>query len=128
MLPSTINKSERYYAQSLLGYAFFRRGLIAEASLEGEQVQFFLVPEDSTASARTAFDQYRAYLEASGKAVKAAGTSDYVSLASVDPLYGGVFIEQKGRFLIGVIRVNNIPAAKMLLERMKKKLGTGDKL
>jgi hypothetical protein len=124
ILPSTINKSERYYAQSLLGYAFFRRGLIAEALLEGEHVQVFLVPEDSPASARRAFDQYRAYLEASGKAVQAAGTSDYISMASVDPLYGGVFIEQKGRYLVGVIRVNNIPAAKILLDRMKKKLGT----
>ena len=122
-LPATVIKSERYYAQSLLGYAFFRRGLMAEAMLDNEQVQFFLIPEESSATARRAFDQYREYLENAGKKVLATGSSGQASLSSVDPLYGGVIIEQKGRYVVGVIRANNIPAAKKLLEQMKAKLG-----
>ncbi len=122
-LPATVSKSERYYAQSLLGYAFFRRGLMAEAVLDKEQVQFFLIPEESPAAARKAFEQYREYLETSGKKVLSTGASGQASLSSVDPLYGGVIIEQTGRYLVGVIRANNIPAAKKLLEQMKAKLG-----
>ena len=52
-IPGVVSKSERYLAQSLLGYAFFRRGIIADAMLEGERVQVFVVYEDSPDRART---------------------------------------------------------------------------
>ena len=65
-VPAVVKKSERYIAQSLLGYEFFHRGLIADAVVNGAPVQVFLVPEQSREAARTTFDRYRAYLAGSG--------------------------------------------------------------
>ena len=121
-IPGVVSKSERYLAQSLLGYAFFRRGMIADAMLEGERVQIFVVYEDSPDRARKAFDDYRSYLKAEGQGVNVAETPDRISLASVDPLYGGVFVEQSGRYLIGAVRVKEISAAKQLVEQLRKRL------
>jgi hypothetical protein len=121
-IPGVVTKSERYLGQSLLGYAFFRRGMIADAMLGGERVQVFVVFENSPDAARKAFDDYRSYLKAEGQGVNVAETPDRISLASVDPLYGGVFVEQSGRYLIGAVRVKEISAAKQLVEQLRKRL------
>ncbi len=96
--------------------------MIADAMLEGERVQVFVVSEDSPDRARKAFDDYRSYLKAEGQDVNVAETPDRISLASVDPLYGGVFVEQSGRYLIGAVRVKEISAAKQLVEQLRKRL------
>ena len=104
-MPGIVPKTERYIAKSLLGYAFFRRGVIADALLEGERAQVFLVPEDSVSAAKETFDRYRSYLKAEGKNMQLREGRDFVSLAAVDPLYGGVFVEQSGRYIIGAVRL-----------------------
>ena len=122
-IPGIVPKTERYIAKSLLGYAFFRRGIIADALLEGERVQVFLVPEDSVSAAREAFDQYRSYLKAEGKNIQLQEERDYVSIMAVDPLYGGVFLEQSGRYIIGAVRIKEPSSATKLIERLREKLG-----
>lgn len=117
-VPGVLPGTERYIARSLLGYAFLRRGLIADAILEGEKMQVFLVPEDSKAAARKAFDQYHAYLRASGKGVQLTETGGQISLSAIDPLYGGVLVEQSGRYLMGGIRAKKISAAKKIVREM----------
>jgi len=121
-IPAVVRKSERYIAQSLLGYDFLRRGLIADAILEGEQVQVFLVPEDSRDAARGAFDRYRSYLKTSGKDLQVTGMPDRISMNAVDPLYGNVFVEQEGRFLIGAIRIRGDSTAKQLVEQLRRRV------
>lgn len=120
--PAVEPKSERYIAQSLLGYDFFRRGFVADAMLKDERVQLFLVPENSTEAARKAFDRYRVYLEGTGKITQVAGTWERRSLSAVDPLYGNVFVEQEGRFLVGAIRIKNIPSAKQLVGILRQRV------
>jgi hypothetical protein len=117
-VPGVLPGTERYIARSLLGYAFLRRGLIADAILEGEKMQVFLVPEDSKAAARKAFDQYHAYLRASGKGVQLTETGGQISLSAIDPLYEGVLVEQSGRYLMGGIRAKKISAAKKIVREM----------
>jgi hypothetical protein len=123
-LPGVAKKSERYIAKSLLGYEFFRRGIIADATLEEKQVQFFLVFEDSAAAARRAFDEYRAYLKISEKEIRISDKSDYISITANDPLYGGVVVAQSGSYLFGIIRLSNAESAKPILLQMRKKLGS----
>ena len=115
-------KSERYIAQSLFGYDFFRRGFVADTTLIDGQVQLFLVPEQSPEAARKAFDRYRSYLEASGKNTRVARPGERVSLSAVDPLYGNVFVEQEGRFLVGAIRIKDIPSAKRLVGIVRQRV------
>ena len=121
-MPGVVTKSERYLAQSILGYAFFRRGMIADAMLGGERVQVFVVFENSPGAARKAFDDYRAYLKAEGQEMNVTGTTDRISLTAVDPLYGGVFMEQSGPYLIGAIRMKEASAAKPIVEQLRKRL------
>jgi len=120
--PAVEPKSERYIARSLFGYDFFRRGFVADATLNDGQIQLFLVPEHSTESARKAFDRYRSYLETSGKNVQVTGPAERVSLSAIDPLYGNVFVEQSGRFLVGAIRVKDIPSAKQLVGLLRQRI------
>jgi hypothetical protein len=122
ILPAVVQKSERYVAQSLLGYSFFRRGLIADAVLEGEEVKVFVVTEESRDAARKAFDRYYLYLRTSGQDIQVMEAPDRISLAAVDPLYNNVFLELSDRYLIGVVKVKDVSAAKQLVEQMKKRL------
>jgi len=121
-IPSVVKRTERYVARSLLGYAFFRRGLIADAMRGGERLQVFLVPEDSPDRARQALDDYRAYLKAEGRKFT-AGPPGRNALSTVDPLYGGVFVEQSGSRLIGVIRAEDPGTARMLVDDLRRRLG-----
>jgi hypothetical protein len=121
-MPGVVTKSERYLAQSLLGYAFFRRGIIADAMLGGGRVQVFVVFENSTDAARKAFDDYRSYLKAEGQEVNVTGTTDRISLTAVDPLYRGVFVEQAGPYLIGAIRMKEASIGKPIVEKIRDRL------
>ena len=114
-VPGVLPGTERYIARSLLGYAFLSRGLVADAVLEGERMQVFMVPEDSKAAARKAFDQYQAYLRKSGKGLQLTETGGRISLSAIDPLYGGVLVEQSGRYIMGAIRAQKISAAKKIV-------------
>lgn len=121
-IPGVVTKSERYLAQSLLGYAFFRRGLIADAMLGGERVQVFVVLENSPDGARKAFDDYRSYLKAEGQAMNVTGATGRISITAVDPLYGGVFAEQTGSYLVGAIRMKEASAAKPIVEQLRERI------
>jgi hypothetical protein len=121
-VPGVLTKSERYVAQSLLGYDFFRRGLIADALLKNEQVQVFVVIEMTTEAAVKTIDQYRVSLRSSGSAVPVSKGNGRNSLEAIDPLYGKVYVEQAGRFVVGAVRIKDVPAAKQLVELVRMRV------
>jgi len=123
MVPAVVKKSERYVAQSLLGYDFFHAGLIADAIVNGVPVQVFLIPERSRDAARKTFDQYRTYLNQSGSDARVTEAKGRILLEAIDPLYGTVLVEQAGRHLIGAVRVNDGRAAKQLIEQLRSRVG-----
>jgi hypothetical protein len=121
-IPAILPKSERYLAQSLLGYAFFRKGLIADANDAGEAMRVIVVFETSVEGARKAFEEYQSYLKQEGQDVQVSGTPDKMVLVSVDPLYDGVYMEQSGRHLIGAIKVKKRDAARHVIEALWRKM------
>jgi hypothetical protein len=121
-IPAIVKKSERYIAQSLLGYAFFRRGIVADASLAGERVQVFVVIEDSAAVAQGTLDRYEAYLRKSGHGVGVNKAKEGISISAIDPLFGPVMIERTGRYLVGAVRMKEAMAAKPLIEQVRRRL------
>ena len=123
-VPAVVKKSERYVAQSLLGYDFFHAGLIADAIVNGVPVQVFLVPERSRDAARKTFDQYRAYLKQSGSDVRVTEAQGRILLEANDPLYGTVHVEQAGRHLVGAVRVKDGVAARQLIEQLRARVGS----
>ena len=122
-VPGIVRKSERYIAQSVLGYPFFRRGLTVDADSVGERTMVFVVIEDSAATARKAFDAYRTDLNTSGKIIASTESGGRPAIAANDPLYRGVYIEQSGRYLIGAIRLKDPSSAKPLVEALRARLG-----
>jgi hypothetical protein len=121
-IPARVPKSERYLAQSLLGYAFFRKGMIADAVAQDEKMQIFAIHEDTPADARKTFGQYYAYLKSETKSIQLTGNADQRLLVAVDPLYGGVLARQSGRYIIGAIRVKNNSLARQFIEQMHKRI------
>lgn len=122
-IPSMVPKSERYLAQSLLGYAFFRRGFVMDATVSGESMRVFVVTEDSKESARKSFDTYRAYLKEEGQGVKVVETKDQRVLTATDSLYGDVLVEESGPYLIGAIKIKEKDAAKRIVGQLRAKMG-----
>jgi len=121
-LPEIVRKSEQYIAQSVLGYEFFRTGMVADALLRGQPVRIFLVIESSAEAARTAFERYRASVNVTDTAIQAKGSKARPSLSAVDPLYGTVYAEQAGRYVIGAVRITDPEAAQQFIGRMAANL------
>ena len=121
-IPAIEPKSVRYIAQSLLGYDFFRKGVMADAVLKDEKVQVFLVLENSAAAAQKVFDRYCQYLKTSGKNVQIDRRQHRVSLRASDPLYGTVVVDQAGHFIFGSVRVKDISGAQQLIDKLCKRI------
>ncbi len=126
-VPAVVKKSERYVAQSLLGYEFFKRGLIADAMSGKDQVQVFVVLEQGGEAAQKTFDQYRSYLKQSGSDARIAAAQGGSSLEAVDPLYGKIYVEQAGRFLIGGARFRDGQSMKQIVAEVRRKIGASEK-
>jgi hypothetical protein len=122
-IPAVEPKSVRYIAQSLLGYDFFRKGIMADALLNDEKLQVFLVLENSPEAAKKAFDHYGQYLKTSGKHVQLDRRQHGVFLKASDPLYGNVVAEQTGQFIFGAVRVKDVSGAQQLVEKLIKRDG-----
>ena len=112
-------------AQSLLGYEFFTKGLVADALLKGETVQVFLVTEGTTEAARRTMAAYGAYLKTSGTKPRITEDKGRSSLEGVDPLYGTVVAERSGPSIVGAVRVKDTLAAKQLIEQILERLNQG---
>jgi acyl-CoA synthetase (AMP-forming)/AMP-acid ligase II len=124
-IPALVPKSERYLAKSLLGYVFFRRGMIADAAVQDERMQIFAIREDTPAAARKVFDQYGSYLTVEAKDVRLTGNTAHQRVSAVDPLYGGVLAEQSGRYVFGVVRIKNEAGAGKLIEQLRARISAG---
>ncbi len=122
-IPALVPKSERYLAQSLLGYVFFRRGIIADAVVQGEKMQFFVIHEDTPDAARKTFAQYYSYLKAEAQGIQMIEHPTHKQVIAVDPLYGGVIVEQSERYIIGAVRIKNTSVAKQIIEQLRERIG-----
>ena len=92
--------------------------------LQGEKVQVFVVHEDSKEVVQKAFEQYLSYLKTEGQDVHVTKISDRINLSAINPLYGNVFVEQSGYYIIGAVRVKGTFAAEQLVERLRERLGS----
>jgi hypothetical protein len=105
---SLIPRTERYYPEGLLGYRFFRHGLIALAQLEHKKVRFFVLKEESPDSAQKTVTAYVQYLDSSGKKFQPLeSSSGERTLFAVDPLHRGLIIGTKGRYVYGTTDLDN---------------------
>jgi len=113
--PEVVKGSERYLPQSLLGYDFLNRGLIADAVVEKADLQVFLLLGTTLESASAAFEIYRSQLAKS--MIEPAGKNGAL-LEGADPLYGPVMILKKGECLAGALKFSGKKGVGDLLERL----------
>jgi len=121
-ITALVPKSERYLAQSLLGYIFFRRGIIADAVVQDEKMQIFAIREDSPAAAHLTFSQYCSYLQAKARSTAMTENPTHLQVIAVDPLYGQVLVQQSGRYVMGAVRVRNISIAKQVVGELRGRI------
>lgn len=121
-IAALVPRSERYMAQSLLGYFFFRRGIIADAALQNEKMQIFVISEDSYAAAGHTFSQYKTYLQTEGKEIEIAGNKSRMRITGIDPLYGKVVVEHAGKHVFGAVRIKNEQLAARFVEELHERI------
>jgi hypothetical protein len=111
--PEVVKGSERYLPQSLLGYNFLNKGIMADAVVEGTNLQIFLLLSTTAQSASAALESYRSQLS-QGK-IELGGKSA-TFLEGVDPLYGPVIVLKKGKCLAGALKFSGKTGIRALLE------------
>ncbi len=111
--PEVIKGTERYLPQSLLGYDFLNKGIMADAVVEGKSLQVFRLLGTTSESATASFDRYRSQLT-QGKIVP--GAKDVALLEGVDPLYGPVIVLREGNCLAGALKFSDKKGIRVLLE------------
>ena len=112
--PKIIPYTERYVAQSLLGYPFFPRGLEARATLNDQSIRLFTVITSSQAEAKATLDAYEKYLaENEGQPQRSQAGDEKTKvplLRGVDPLHQRVILFQIGSDLLGMCGLSEEPA------------------
>ena len=111
--PDLVKGSERYLPESLLGYDFLNKGLMADAVLEGKTLQVFLLLGTTRETAAAAFDRYRSQLT---RVKPEPGTKDVLYLEGVDPLYGPVALLRKGSCFAGALKFGGNKGMRGFLE------------
>ncbi len=108
-----VKGTERYLPQSLLGYDFLNRGIMADAVADGTNFQIFRLISTTANSSAAAFDRYHAML---GQVKAGPVEKGAASYEGIDPLYGPVLVLKKGDCLAGALRFSSSKRIRALLE------------
>jgi hypothetical protein len=120
-IPALISKTEKYIPRSVLGYPFFNNGLTAKAIVAGRPVRFFVLLGTSVAKARDAARAYEKTLTEKGVALKKEKEGDGEILYVRDPLYGGLSLQVRGRFVLGVADLTDPAQGLPLIQHLQKR-------
>jgi hypothetical protein len=121
-IPDITPRTETYISQSVLGYTFFKKGLVARAILDGESVRIFVVLGESEKDASDMFMRYTVYLKDAGIQPQINSKKGCTTLITLDPLYKGLILRQSGRYLIGVSNINDPSKGTLLIDRIQYRI------
>ncbi len=115
--PEVVKGTERYLPESLLGYDFLNKGIMADAVVDGTNIQIFRLLDKTSVSAKAVFDRYRSQL-GKGKIEPAGNNAAF--LKGIDPVYGPVIVLRKGGCLAGALKFSGEMKIRALLESVCK--------
>ncbi len=121
-IPEIIPRTEKYAALSVMGYAFFKKGLTADASLGGRPAKVFVILDESERASGRSVETYVGYLKEKGMKPEITEGKEGFTLASQDPLYKGVLVRQAGPYLLGVAGLADPRAGTGVIERMQSRV------
>ncbi|GMV91478.1 MAG: hypothetical protein AMXMBFR82_12560 [Candidatus Hydrogenedentota bacterium] len=117
-----VPRTETYIADSLLGYEFFPRGLLANAANGNDSFRIFVVIFNDETAAREGLEAYVAFLESNGAAVKTEDTGPTSRAIAVDPLYKNVVVAQAGAFTFGAVGISDPANVPLAFEELSRRL------
>lgn len=123
-IPGIVPRTEKYTAQSVMGYAFFRKGMTAEATLDSQPVKVFVVLDESAQASGNTFDSYLKYLKEKGMKPEHSKSKKGATIFARDPLYKGVMVRQTGRYLLGVAGLIDPMKGALLIELLQSRIGS----
>jgi hypothetical protein len=121
-IPEVIPRTEQYTAQSLLGHAFFRKGLTADAVLGNETIKLFVVLDESAKGSGEALERYIKYLKETGVEPRTSRDPRGVTLITQDRLYRGVIVRQSGRYLLGAAKLKDPGEGVQVIDRLQSRI------
>ncbi len=121
-IPALIPKTEKYTPQSVLGYPFFKKGLTAQALLDGRPVRIFVLLEGSIEGARQTIQAYEKALKEKGGALKREPESSGEILCARDPLYGGLCLQPSGSYVLGVADLPDLAKGLPLIRQLQDRI------
>lgn len=114
-----LKRTEVYIPGGVLGYRFLKRGITAEAGLDGKEQKVFIVISQSQVESGRILEEYIDYLKKAGIQPQIKKDRDVINMSASEPLYQGVAIRQVCSYLIGVIKIKDPSSAAPLIERLE---------
>ena len=115
--PEVVKGTERYLPQSLLGYDFLNKGIMADAVVQGEKLRIFFLLPTGSGSASAAMERFRSQLT---QAKTLPAGKNVTEIEGMDALYGSVVVVQKDACLAGALKFSAEKSARALLESLCK--------
>ena len=113
--------SEKYIPSSVLGYAFFNKGLMGQVIQQDRPVRIFVLLGDSPEEAGRARSAYEKTLRDKGIASKKNQRAEGEILCARDPLYGGLCLQVRERFVLGVADLPDPERGMALIQQLQKR-------
>ena len=127
-----IPMTRQYIAQSVLGYDFFKKGIVAKAFLgdapqkDVKPLRVFVLMSKTPGEAAQTVSDYIAYLDQSQAAHQWLPVDGAQVLKAEDPLHKGVLLKQHGPYVVGVAKLAPGMDGTPLLNRIDEKLPSAD--
>jgi hypothetical protein len=121
-IPGVVPQSDQYIGQSVLGYACWPKGIMAQVKTKETPARVFVVITNSSADATTALDKY--VKEIADVDIKYVDDGGQKVLTLIDPMHKGVAVSQAGKYLIGAADLEDpekqgLPLVKQLRLRVR---------
>jgi len=113
--PDLVKGSERYLPESLLGYDFLNKGIMADAAVGASTFRVFLLLGTTAQSASAASQRYRTQMVSQKN--ETVGADEQI-IEGVDALYGPVTVVRKGACLAGALKSSEGKEIRGLLESL----------
>lgn len=114
--------SEMYITGGILGHAFLNKGLITEYKLGEEVVKAFVAFFPSRKHAVIALNQYKNFLNESGKKWQVLNGFGETGFVSQEPYHKNILVAQQGSFVVGVSDLPHAQKGKQLLKSIIRKI------
>jgi hypothetical protein len=121
-ISALIPRTEKYNPQSVLGYPFFKRGLTAQALLDGRPIRIFVLLGDSNEEAQHRAQAYESTLREKGVVLKKEPKSSAGILCARDPLYGVLCLQPFEKYVLGAADLPDFSWGLPLIRQLQQRI------